>query len=234
MSTYYGPQPKRISQQNLRILLDAANPKSYPGSGLTWTDISGNQNQGTLTGGPVYSTANMGVITFDGVNDYTTFSNITQLNFGTDSFSCAFWIYPTAWADGTSRGILDKKTNDTTNGWVIYNDGAGGRQNKINARLGLQNNFPSTTNVTTNTWQQWVFVRSPSNLFWYLNGVLDATGAANGTTVTDSAVFDVGRSKTWGGWFKGNMGQVAIYNRALDSSEILELYQSTRGRYNQL
>lgn len=231
MAIAYGPQPTLLQTQGLQVLLDAANPKSYPGSGLTWTDISGNGITGTLTGGPVYSSGNMGVIFFDGINDYSTHGSQSTLNFGTGSFSCSFWIYPTAWADGTSRGILDKKTNDTTNGWVIYNDGSGGRQNKINARLGLQNNFPSVTNVTTNTWQHWVFVRSPSNLFWYYNGRLDTTGAANGTTVSDAAVFDVGRSKTWGGWFRGNMSQVAIYNRAITASEIEQIYMSNKGRF---
>lgn len=231
MAIIYGAQSRLLQTQGLQVLLDAANPKSYPGSGLSWRDISDQGLQGTLTGGVAYASTNMGVMTFDGSNDYATFGNVSQLNFGTGSFSCAFWIRPTAWADFTSRGILDKKTNDTTNGWVIYNDGSGGRQNKINARLGLQNNFPSTTNVTTNTWQYWVFVRAPSNLFWYFNGTLDATGAANGTTVTDSAVFDVGRSKTWGGWFQGSISQVAIYNTALSADEIAGQYAATRSRF---
>lgn len=227
MSGIVGPD---AIESGLVLSLDAANPNSYPGSGLTWTDISSNGITGTLTGGPVYSSGNMGVIFFDGINDYSTHGSQSTLNFGTGSFSCSFWIYPTAWADGTSRGILDKKTNDTTNGWVIYNDGAGGRQNKINARLGLQNNFPSVTNVAVNTWQHWCFVRDVTTLYWYYNGRLDTTGS-NSVNVTDAAVFDIGRSKTWGGWFKGNMSQISIYNRALSAAEVRQNFNSFRGRF---
>ena len=57
----------RIITENLVLCLDAANSKSYPGSGTTWTDLSGNGNNATLTNGPTYSSANGGSIVFDGV-----------------------------------------------------------------------------------------------------------------------------------------------------------------------
>ena len=59
----------RIPTSGLIFYLDAANTRSYPGSGTTWTDLSGNGNTGTLTNGPTYSSANGGQIVFDGSND---------------------------------------------------------------------------------------------------------------------------------------------------------------------
>ena len=59
----------------LVLALDAANTKSYPGSGTTWTDLSGRGNTGTLTNGPTYSSANGGSIVFDGTNDYVVVNN---------------------------------------------------------------------------------------------------------------------------------------------------------------
>jgi len=59
-----------IPQNGLQLLLDAANTKSYPGSGTTWTDLSGNGNTGTLTNSPTFTTDNGGAIRFDGTNDY--------------------------------------------------------------------------------------------------------------------------------------------------------------------
>lgn len=53
----------------LVLALDAANTKSYPGSGTTWTDLSGNGNNGTLQNSPTYDTNNLGSFSLDGVDD---------------------------------------------------------------------------------------------------------------------------------------------------------------------
>ena len=138
-----------VVDTGLVLVLDAADKLSYPGSGTAWKDLSGNNNTGTLTNGPTFSAANMGRIVFDGTNDYISFGNngsTTAFDFGTSDITFVFWMYPTNWADGTSRGIITKKANDGSGGWVIYNDG--GYATKINARLGLQNNFPSSTKNT--------------------------------------------------------------------------------------
>ena len=59
----------KIVTDGLIHYYDAANPKSYPGSGTTWYDLVGNKN-GTLKNGATFSTDNQGVIVLDGVNDY--------------------------------------------------------------------------------------------------------------------------------------------------------------------
>jgi hypothetical protein len=51
MSLIHSP---RIVTDGLVLCLDAGNPKSYTGSGTTWTDLSGNGNNGTLTNSPTY------------------------------------------------------------------------------------------------------------------------------------------------------------------------------------
>ena len=73
MSLYHSPQ---ISLNGLVLCLDAANPKSYPGSGTTWTDLSGNGNNGTLVNGVGYSSDNLGSLVFDGANDYVNAGNL--------------------------------------------------------------------------------------------------------------------------------------------------------------
>ena len=64
-----------IITQNLVLCLDAANSKSYPGSGTTWYNLIPGGVNGTLTNGPTYSSANGGVIALDGVNDYISLTN---------------------------------------------------------------------------------------------------------------------------------------------------------------
>ena len=69
-----------IITQNLVLCLDAGNSKSYPGSGTTWTDLSGNGNNGTLRNSPTYSVDNLGKIVFDGVDDDIDCGNKFRFN----------------------------------------------------------------------------------------------------------------------------------------------------------
>ena len=60
----------KIVTNGLVLALDAANTKSYPGSGTVWSDLTPNGNNGALTNGPTFNSANGGSIVFDGTNDY--------------------------------------------------------------------------------------------------------------------------------------------------------------------
>jgi hypothetical protein len=63
MSIYAGPD---IADSGLTLCLDAGNPVSYPGSGTTWRDVSGQGNNGILVDGPTFNSANGGVLVFTG------------------------------------------------------------------------------------------------------------------------------------------------------------------------
>ena len=223
--------PKIVSS-GLVLCLDAANKVSYPGSGTVWTDLSGNNNTGTLTNGPTFSGGNMGSIVFDGTNDYLSFNNsgtTTPFDFGNGNMTCMFWMLSSGWADNASRGVISKKASDSTSGWVIYNDG--GYPTKLNARLGGQNNFVTSTSVSTSVYQCWSLTRSSTTLTWYCNGVLDSTDT-NTSNISDTTVeLQVGRSQTWNGYFKGNISNVMFYNRALSAAEVLQNYNATKGRF---
>jgi hypothetical protein len=217
-----------IVTDGLVLWLDAGNKPSYPGSGTAWSDLSGNKNNGTLTNGPTYNSSNGGSIVFDGIDDYVLGANYSALTFGTSSFSISFWMYPTDWGNNKSMGVIDKKTSDAFNGWTIYNDGT--NQTKINARLGLENYFFSTTSVINNTWQYWTFVRDGSTTYWYYNNTLDATGS-NNVNLTDPQPIWIARSATWNGYFKGNLPIIQIYNRAISSTEILQNFNAQKARF---
>ena len=83
----------RIVRDSLAFYLDAANTKSYPGSGTTWTDISGKGTNATLTNGPTFNSGNIGSIALDGTNDYLLNSNAGVLPDGTDLFTLSIWMY---------------------------------------------------------------------------------------------------------------------------------------------
>ena len=82
MSAAGGPD---IIEDGLVLALDAGNVKSYPGSGTTWYDKSGNSNDGTLINGPTYS--NNTIVT-DGSNDRVEISQSGDLR--TESWTFRF------------------------------------------------------------------------------------------------------------------------------------------------
>ena len=80
-----------IVTSGLVLCLDAANPRSYPGSGTSWLDISGNDKYGTLNNGPTFSSDNAGVINFDGTNDSCA-TQISSQMINTQNGSIATWV----------------------------------------------------------------------------------------------------------------------------------------------
>ena len=90
MSCIRGPS---IVTNGLVLCLDAANIKSYAGTGTAWNDLSGNSRTGTLTNGPTYSGTNGGSIVFDGVNDYVQTPSLSLTGNETNlTLSC--WFKP--------------------------------------------------------------------------------------------------------------------------------------------
>ena len=83
----------RIVTEGLVLALDAGNTKSYPGSGTTWTDLSGKGNNGSLTSmnGNNYNSANGGYLDFDGSIDQINCGSSDDFAFGTGDFTIEFW-----------------------------------------------------------------------------------------------------------------------------------------------
>ena len=79
-----------IVTDGLILLIDAANIKSYPGSGTNINDISGNGIVATLNNSPTINSD--GTITLDGVNQYIqVVSDGTTAGFDTQNFTIDFW-----------------------------------------------------------------------------------------------------------------------------------------------
>ncbi len=90
MATRYNSQ---VVKDGLVVCLDAGNPKSYPGTGNTWYDLTINGNNGTLTNGPTFSSINGGGIVFDGINDYVSVGNLGSFY---AQGTISYWMYSTA------------------------------------------------------------------------------------------------------------------------------------------
>lgn len=98
---YTGPT---IITDGLVLYLDAANPKSYPTTGTTWSDLSGNENNGTLINGPTFNLSNNGSIVFDGVNDYGSLGN--SLGNGFSQITVNAWINVASLGNNIARDVI--------------------------------------------------------------------------------------------------------------------------------
>ena len=217
MGISYNP---RIVTDGLVLALDAANTKSYPGSGTTWTDLSGRGNTGTLTNGPTYSSTNGGSIAFDGVDDVITFASNNIIS-GTQNF--------------TIEAIV--KSNDTASPDYIFGNYGLSNYNGLELYFYL-NKFRfwygaetvSNSTISSNTWYILVCTRSGNTTSIYINGVLDITGT-NANSITTNLSYRIGNGPDYNTEiYAGNISSVKVYNRALSAAEVSQNFNALRSR----
>jgi hypothetical protein len=231
----------RIITDGLVLCLDAGNPKSYPGSGTTWTDLSGRGNTGTLVNDPTYDGANGGSLVFDAVDDRVECGNADSLNFGLGSFSASVWFTRGTNAT-TNLRILSKgaQTDTVDQAGFAFFAGGGGYQFIVNpsaTRLA-----PEGGTYTTNQWTNIVGTWEKQGdggaiISQYTNGTL----VGSSSTSTAGSVSNSSLSLTLGSgrstattpnlFHDGKIGIVKLYNRALTASEIQQNFNALRGRY---
>ena len=222
MSFGNGP---RIVTDGLILSLDAADKNSYPGSGTTWTDLSGNNNSGSLVNGPTFNSANGGSIVFDGTNDIVNTSYISS-----NAFTWSVW-FKTNVVASSYRNII---SIPTPNYMLLLLDGLSPNLGFWTSD-GLTGQSLSTPTISVNTWYNAVFVRegnSTTNGYkTYVNSV--SYGTANTGTWTASSTISLGgRTDDGIQYMNGNISQVSIYNRALSAVEISQNYNAQKPRFN--
>ena len=234
MATNYNP---KIVMDGLALCLDAANTKSYPGSGTTWKDISGKGNDGTLTNGPTFSSDNMGLIDIDGSNDLVFINHSSTLAFSNGIISCEIWVY----LDGLGNGfpLICKRGNGSSNNDRPYNFEihSGGY-----CRWILSDNGSGLTVCDTavlfeaGRWYHIVATHDNSNAKVYLNGV-EVKSVSSSITELETSSFDtptrIGFRHTNTGSIFGN-GKIAaarMYSKALTATEVLQNYHSYKARF---
>ena len=238
MSYSNGPQ---IVTDGMILYVDFGNRKSYPGSGTTISDLSGNDYNGTIYNGAVFSGTNSGIMSFDGANDYVGFTSPnsrfswTPSGAGLNSMTVEMWVKS---SDGTGR-IFSKPWNGNGeyNYWI---DGA-----MFGLGAGASAYYLYMTSFATGVWEHIVGVVTPTTVSAYKGGVLNAGPSAHGLT---SNIPPSGNSNTAlavmtlypygeGSWnypshaILGDMAVFRMYNRALSANEILQNYNSTKTRF---
>jgi hypothetical protein len=223
-----------IVTDGLVLNLDAGTPLSYPGTGTTWTDLSGNGNNGTLVNGVGFDNGNGGALSFDAVNNnYTSISNSSSLQFG-ETFTCNSWIYPTLIT--LRRVIFSTRINNPSGSWQLEIGTANGGNGRI-AVTGINTwIYESNSNIISqNNWYNITYVKQNNATVGgslYLNGILITPIVTTAYTITNNNdVKTIGFGQSTTQYFNGNIAQVSIYNRALTAAEVLQNYNALKGRY---
>lgn len=242
MSTAAGPDG---ADNGLVFALDAGNNRSYPGSGTSWYDTTGNTTL-TLANGPTYSSLDSGYIIFDGTNDYgnvtipSTTVNCAEIwvfltsRIGQDAdvltttgYQCASFSYEPGGAygggyDGFTLGSWTGAATNETIGY-FYNGSS----------------FRYIIDVISAGWHQiglnWNSTSSAYDI--YVDGTIRTT--YSGTYFPNISQFSTTRvtvgSSTGSGanqyFFNGKVAGARLWNRSLTAAEISQNYNSLRSRY---
>jgi hypothetical protein len=226
-----------IVRSGLVNYLDAGIVGSYPGSGTTWTDITGNYN-GTLTNGPTFNTGAGGYLQFDGANDYVTLGNQSGLGFTNGTFSIETWVYiPSSWTAGSQYPNVVSKGAGAgwdSAGWslFIFRDWNGPYTWGSGMRNGGSTNINYRTSAPSNTYLHLMVTADGSNVRLYENGVLMTTGTQTISPAASSTPVWIGADSHYQSiWFPGRIGGVRLYTRGLSTAEVIQNYNATRQRF---
>lgn len=224
MSIIYNSNPVL---EGLKINIDAANLKSYPGSGTTIYDISGNNKNATVSG-PSFDSTSKSFI-FDGINDLILFgssSNIFPLP--QISLEVLFRSTGTVPTTGTSPALFGFTYGVRLfvySNYIQFTLHDGGTFISVNT---------PTYNYQDSQWHHLVCTNNGLTSTIYVDGVYknSTTCLWKGFTIWTMGC-DLGRDQNNSMYyFSGNIGLFRLYGKALSSSEVIQNFNSIRGRYN--
>ncbi|MBE9032348.1 DUF4347 domain-containing protein, partial [filamentous cyanobacterium LEGE 11480] len=200
------------------------------------SDASGNNNNGTnvniapgitsysgpINSAPIFDDFNPRSWNFDGVNDHVRIDSSPELDLSDGTFSQSVWIRPTI-TDNNYHGILGYQNGAGSNNrapslWVKD-------QTKIHAGFGdgtNWNNFITGDVLQLNEWNHVVSRFDGTDYTIHVDGQqVFSSDAFAGRKPTSVSRIDIGRVDNY---FKGQIDEVRIYDRALNNNEIKSLY----------
>lgn len=241
----------KIVTDGLVLALDAANPRSYVSGSTVWSDLSFNLVTGSLVNGPIFTSANLGSLSFDGSNDYVEFGDI--LNFDINNkFSMSVWIRTSSTALGVQNVIAKEVFNSPYTGYQFAFNNLNGNAAGV-GKIGVSIATVPFTSVpvsvmrtmTVNTfndgnWKNLCFTYDGSatvgGILIYANGILQSVTTQDAASLTGTMIttktFQIGIRDTSAQPFNGNVAMVGVYNRTLSPTEVLQNYNALKPRFN--
>jgi hypothetical protein len=218
-----------IITNGLVLNLDAGFTPSYPTTNTTWYDVSSGGNNGTLTNGPTFSSANGGSIVFDGSDDRVYCENSSTIDFNaSQSFTTCCWVYIT---ENSGYEVFMAKHIGGTG--YIPNLLWYGTTPEL--RWWFNGEVPVTYTSNKTYLNQWRFVcmsiERPSNTgYIFEDGILVASGSMNSNSPSNNGKLQIGNDD-FGSALTGRIAITQIYNKLLSAQEILQNYNAQKSRF---
>lgn len=208
-----------IIGSGLDLFLDASNSSSYSGTGTTWSDLSANNNDATLTNGPAFSTTNGGLFNFDGVDDYADCGNILNLT----AYTKSVWFRP---EDGNGTNLMSGASGHAF--WMaqVSNKIAAGHLGDYQ-RVVYQRPSGDFLNLW---WNATVTYDNSTGFALYLNGYLVDSDTSTPAVGSSDTKVNLGRYST-SNYFDGDIGSAMLYDRALSATEVLQNFNALKSRF---
>jgi len=229
MAVFYNP---RMVTDGLVLCLDAANLKSYPGTGITWSSVVGAENSGIFVNGPVFGQENSGYIDFDGTDDYFEISTPTM---NVEYPSHEIWFKLDSPTNSIAQNLFARR--NTSNGTYNIVKNASNRFS-LNIRNTSDTQFFSgnINFIPTTDWTSIVFTYDGTTIKAYVNGFLDRERSDTGMTgpINTGGDFQLRIFRNTGtnlAYADGKVAIARVYNRALSAEEVLQNFNATRGRF---
>jgi hypothetical protein len=218
--------------RNIVLYYDPTDTLSYPGSGTTINDLSGNGLTGTLSA----TTFTSPYFTYNGTNSTTLIPDDTLLEPGSGDFTVEIWVNQSV-ISGSSRVLIGKTDTGLASGFG-YGIRTGSNGNTYfevgNGTTSIQSNAFS---AITDIWYQFVGVWSnvdSNSMEFYVNGISmgsishSFTSVKNTTSPLYLGSFNGGQFPQW---LNGKVGIVRLYSSVLTSSEISQNYNADYRKY---
>lgn len=220
-----------IVRSGLVLHLDAANPKSYPGSGTVWTDLSGNGNNGTLINGVGFTSEIGGCLTFNGSNQYVSLLSTPQI--AQSLYSSTVEIVAYRNRSNVFEVMFGGGLQSANAGFYVGFRASNGNNFMYAYYSNDQDGSTPSTNIA---WNHYVATYNTANSsrFRYFNSSLLSPSESSGVTNTSANKFFIGafnNNNSPSDFFQGKIASVKIYNRALTAAEISQNFEAHRGRF---
>ena len=227
-----------IPDTDLELHLDADSfpekgESGYSNTPSTWTDSSGNSNNGTISGATFDSELG-NWLDFDGSDDYISVpsTSSTPVDFSAKNYTIEAWINPDTTPALGSPIFTKYGTSDSLRSIKFDYDGSG-KLKLFERATGTNASHFSTTILTLNRWTHVAVTRTSSQVKFYIDGSLDATVSSTFTPNNGgSQNINIGsQANGQFNFFNGQIGQVRVYDTALTDSDISQNFNFTKNDY---
>jgi|APGre2960657423_1045063.scaffolds.fasta_scaffold00264_11 hypothetical protein len=232
VSTFSGPSglfQGTSATPSLVLSLDVNNVLSYPGTGITWSDLTifNNDTVFTTVSGnpnPTYSISGGGSFQFgDGDDSFVLSATSNGFPLGDSQYTIETWINPDNLSQLTALVVYGTLGGNSAN--------AIGLSNSSIFVDWIDNNLSSPTqSMIAGNWYYLSSTYNGTDRKIYLNGSLiasDTPGVTNSITTGDT--FTIGNSM--GMPFTGKISIVKLHTKALSAPKLLSNFNSLKNRF---